>query len=147
MEAPRYLHLPPGYSPPDLAGIAPFKAVLVAECEVAPEWQSRVCDWLVRSGCLYAVAWGVKCEAWHDGVDLAHLAMFNYEPSPEDKFVMTSWHEGEPLSEAFWFSEMCASHPTIELEAYIVHIAPESREAEMIAAYRAAQTLADDAPR
>lgn len=143
MEAPRYLHLPPGSSPPDLAGIPPFKAVLVAESEVAPEWRLQVCDWLVRSGCLYVVAWGVKCEAWHDDVDLAHIAMFTFEPAPDDKFVMTTWHAGEPLSEAFWFCEMCALHPTIELEPWIVHIAAEGREAEMLSAYRAAQNLSD----
>lgn len=143
MTMPRYIHLFPGSALPDLAGIAPFKAVLVAECEVAPEWRFRVCDWLVRSGCLYAVAWGVKCEAWHDDVDFAHIAMFNYEPAPDDKFVMTSWHAGEPLSEAFWFCEMCALHPTIQLEPWIVHIASESRESETIAAYRAAQSAND----
>ena len=147
MATPRYLHLAPGSVPPDLSGIAPFKAVLVAECEVAPEWRSQVCDCLVRSGCLYAVAWGVKCEAWHDDVDLAHIAMFNYEPAPDDKFVMTSWHEGEPLSEAFWFAAMCAWHPTIELEAWIVHIASESNEAGLLAAYRSAQKSDDDAPK
>jgi hypothetical protein len=143
MATPHYLHLVPGSTAPDLTGTSPFKAVLVAECEVTPEWRFQVCDWLVRSGCLYAMAWGSQGEAWHDDVDLAHIAMFKYEPAPDDKFVMTTWHDGEPLSEVFWFSEMCAWHPTIKLKAYIVHIAPESREVELIAAYRAAQNSSD----
>ncbi len=42
METPRYLHLKPGDAPPRLEGVAPFKAVLVIDSEVTPEWQAQV---------------------------------------------------------------------------------------------------------
>ena len=88
MEAPRYLHLKPGAAPPRLEGVAPFKAVVVVDGEVTPEWQALVSDWLIRS-----------C------VDLANLAVLSYEEISDDDFVMTTWHANESLQETFWFSE------------------------------------------
>lgn len=78
MEAPRYLHLKPGEAPPRLEGVAPFKAVVVVDSEVTPEWQAQVSDWLVRSGCRWMImAWGRKCGDWDTSFDLARLAMFD----------------------------------------------------------------------
>ena len=111
MEAPRYLHLKPGVAPPRLEGVAPFKAVVVVDSEVTPEWQAQVSDWLVRSGCRWMMAWGRKCGDWDTSVDLANLAMFDYGEIPDDDFVVTTWHENESLQETFWFSEQCAMHP------------------------------------
>ncbi|MBL8656299.1 MAG: hypothetical protein JNJ92_02940 [Altererythrobacter sp.] len=54
---PQYLHLIPGALPPTLA-IDQFCGAIVSEISVEQEWRDRVAAWLVRSGCLYAVAWG-----------------------------------------------------------------------------------------
>ena len=139
MNAARYLHLKPGDFPPRLEGVAPFKAVVVVDSEVTPEWRSQVSDWLVQSGCLYMMAWGQNCGEWDTSVDLANMAMFDYGEIPDDKFVMTTWHENESLQQTFWFSEMCAWDPYLELETYIVHIAPESRATELLITFRAVQ--------
>jgi hypothetical protein len=116
METPIYIHLKPGDPPPRLEGVSPFKAVVVANSEVMPEGQAHVSDWLVRSGCRYMMAWGRMCSDWHSSVDVANLAKFNCGEIPEDDFVMTTSHENESLQEAFWFSERCAMHPSLELE-------------------------------
>lgn len=122
MEALEYLHLEPESVLPQLHG-TPFKAVIAIESDSTPSWREKVCDWLVRSGCRYAVTWGVECEAWHDEIDHANLEMFDYKDIPEDDFVMTTWHDA-PLQEAFWFCGNCAVHPTVGIEkVYIVHIA------------------------
>lgn len=144
METPRYLHLKPGEAPPPrLEGVAPFKAVVVVDSEVTPEWQAQVSDWLVRSGCRYMLAWGWKCGDWDTSVDLASLAMFDYGEIPDDDFVMTTWHANESLQETFWFAAGCA-HPSLKLErTYVVHIAPESRATELLKAFRAAQEETD----
>jgi hypothetical protein len=144
MEAPIYLHLEPGDAPRPLEGIAPFKAVVVVDSEVTPEWQTQVSDWLVQSGCRYMMAWGQKCSDWDSSVDEACLAMFDYGEIPEDGLVITTWHENESLQETFWFSERCAMHPSLELErTYVVHIAPEGRAAELLKTFRAAQEETD----
>ncbi|MDP2117017.1 MAG: hypothetical protein Q8J71_06445 [Brevundimonas sp.] len=135
-----YLYLSEGLKPPEREGGAPFRAIIVADQSVNADWRAHVTGWLVRSGCLYALAWGMDCEAWHDDVDEALLVAFDFNDIPEDRNVMTTWHNDEPLSETFWFAGFCARHPTVELDqTLIVHIAPEERETEMRRAYAEAQ--------
>jgi hypothetical protein len=91
------------------------------------------------------MAWGKDCSAWDSSVDEANLVRFDYGEIPEDDFVMTTWHADEPLEEAFWFSQFCAMHPSLELEkTYIVHISPEAKEAAMLQTFAAAQESTDD---
>lgn len=144
MEAPEYVHLRPGDAPPSLDDIAPFKAVVVVDADATPEWQSQISDWLVRSGCRYMMAWGRKCTEWNDSVDEASHARSDFGEIPEDDFVMTTWHDDEPLKEAFWFSQFSAMHPTLELQkTYIFHISPETREAHMLETFRKALEKAE----
>ncbi len=142
MDTLEYLHLNAGDAPPLLAVAAPFKAVVVIETEVTPEWRDQISEWLVRSGCLYMMAWGKRCSDWDTSVDDANLAMFNFGEIPEDSFVMTTWHENETLEEAFWFSQFCAMHPSVEIQrTYIVHVSPEPRRSAMLNAFSEAQVV------
>ena len=135
----RYLHLPAGQIPPDWEGPAPFKAVVVIEQDVSDEWRELVSDWLVRRGCLYMMAWGQDCSLWDDSVDLATLARFDYGDIPEDDFVMTTWHENEPLSEVLWYAAHVANHPTRDIgPTVILHVSAHPREAELLRASAAA---------
>lgn len=138
--APIYLHLRPGDNPPSIGGFGAFKAVVVSEAETSPEWQSLLSDWLVRSGCRYMMAWGLKCRDWHDSVDEANLTRFADAEISDDDLVMTTWHEAESLQETFWFSVRSAMHPSVELErTYVVHIAPVERSAEILKTFQDAQ--------
>lgn len=141
----RYIHLRPEDAPPSLAS-GPFCAVIVTEACASEAWRERTTEWLVQSGCLYAVAWGLDCEEWHDSVDAANLREFDYGDIPDDRFVMTTWHSQEPLVEAFWFAGQCAFHPTVDLtDTIVVHVSAEPLEAEMLQAFSESQTLPDDA--
>lgn len=134
-----YLHLTEGQGPP-VIGLGLFKAVIVADQDVAEDWRGSICDWLVGSGCLYAMAWGTGCGAWHDAVDIANLSAFGWGEIPEERHVMTTWHETEPLAETFWYAGFCAFHPTIPLaETLILHIGPEARRDDLLKAYVDAQ--------
>ena len=82
---------------PDISNLNPFRAVVAIEETVTQEWQSEVSRWLVESGCLYLMAWGNNCSSWDTSVDIANLEAFDYEDIPEVNFVMTTWHEDEPL--------------------------------------------------
>ena len=138
-----YVHLPPRSHPPAIGEAGPFKAVLVLEQAVADDWQNQISEWLVRSGCLYMMAWGVECSSWDDSVDWANLTVAGLNDVPDDQFVMTTWHDDEPLAETFWYAGFTARHPTVALEhVAIIDIGPTTRKAEMLEAYAAAQTPA-----
>lgn len=140
----QYLHLIPERPPPPLAH-RPFCAVIVIEVAAREDWRGRIAEWLVESGCLYAVTWGRDCEKWHDSVDDANLREFDHGDIPDDRFVMTTWHENEPLREALWFVGQCASHPTVSLnDTIIVDVSPEPREAALLRAFHESQELPDD---
>ena len=110
--------------------------IVVVEAEVSPEWRSLVSCWIVRSGCLYMMAWGVECSSWDDSVDRANLEEFRFGDIPEDRFVVTTWHADESLAEVFRFSKNNAFHPTVELQqTVLLHTAAESKEHELLAAY------------
>lgn len=137
-----YVHLPPESQLPSVGEAGPFRAVLVLEQAVRDDWQSQVSDWLVKSGCLYMMAWGVECSSWDDSVDWANHSVVGLDDIPDDRFVMTTWHDDEPLAETFWFAGWTAHHPTVSLEeVIIIDIGPTNREGEMLGAYAAAQTL------
>ena len=131
-----YLRLQSGDPLPALDGFSPYKAIVVIEDVVDSEWQAAVSRWLADSGCLYMMAWGKDCESWHDSVDLAR-DQFGYGEIPDDKFIMTTWHDDEPLKEVVWFAEFPALHPTIELESVLfLRIGAVDRQSEFEDLYR-----------
>ncbi|MCJ8159400.1 hypothetical protein [Sphingomonas sp. LaA6.9] len=139
-----YLHLSPDHPPPRVEP-RPYRAVLIAEHAVSQVWRDVVASWLVESGCLYFIAWGVACEAWHDTVDWTVLEAFDFGDIPDDRFVMTTWHDKEPLPDALWFAGNCASHPDVDLaETVILHVACEDRRAATLELYRESQVMVDE---
>lgn len=136
-----YIHLPPEAQVPVVGEARPFKSVLVLQQAVSTEWQSQVSEWLVKSGCLYMMAWGAECSSWDDSVDWANRSVVGLDDIPDDHFVMTTWHEDESLSDTFWFAGFTAHHPTVPLEhVAIIDIGPMHRERQMLQAYKEAQT-------
>lgn len=139
-----YLHLRPDQPLPQTAA-RPYRAVLIAELAVSQAWRDEVTAWLISSGCLYFIAWGIACEDWHDAVDWTVLEAFDFGEIPDDKFVMTTWHDKKPLSEALWFAGNCASHPDVHLaETVIVHISANERRTAMLQLYCDSQDTADE---
>lgn len=143
-ELVEYIHLPAGADLPEIA-VGPRKFLVIAEQAVSTDWQEAVSDWIVKSGCLYLMAWSINCENWHHSVDYAYLARHDFGEVADDCFMMTTWHDDEPLSEVFWFGLACAFHPTVELHrTTLLHIAPEPRSEEILAQYEAGRAAADD---
>lgn len=128
-----YVHLPAASPPPRVTWPTPFIAVLVLEQAVAADWQAEISRWLVASGCLFALAWGVECSSWDTSIDMANLETFDFGEVPDESFVMTTWHDDEPLEEALWYAKYNAFHPVAELDHHVlVHVAPAARPAELI---------------
>ena len=136
----QYIHLIPEEAPPPLAHTKSC-AVIITEVSASESWRERTTEWLVQIGCLYAVAWGRECEKWHDSVDGANLREFDFGVIPEERFVMTTWHENDALREAFWFAGQCAFHPPETLtRTIILHVSGEPREVAVLQEFRESQT-------
>jgi len=132
-----YLQLQPQLEKLPLCGFGPFKAVVIIEQEVTSGWRRKVSEWLVENDCLYMLAWGHNCSAWDDSVDIANLEQFDYGEIPDDRFIMTTWHESEPLHEVFWFSKHSAIHPHVELmKTVLIHVSVESKERELLESFK-----------
>lgn len=127
----KYLQLQPNSNLPDISDTVPFRSVVIIEETVQEEFQRKVSDWLVNSGCLYMMAWGKNCKSWDDSVDKSNIKKFEHKEIPDENFVMTTWHDDEPLEEVFWFSKHCAFHPDIELkDTLLLHISFCNKENE-----------------
>ncbi len=132
----KYILLNPDTEPPNVSEMRPFRSIVIVEETVEQEWQEWISDWLVGSGCLYMMAWGKDCSSWDDSVDHSNLKEWDYKDIPEDKFVMTTWHDDESLEDVFWFSKHIASHPSVDIrDTLLVHIAQKTKENEFIDLY------------
>ncbi len=131
-----YVHLPAGSELPEIKP-EPCRVVVIIDQHLTTEWQEMVSEWIIAIGCLYMMAWGLECSSWDDSVDWANLGAVDSIEIPDDKFVMTTWHENEPLEEAFFHCGLCAFHPTIDLpKVILLDITAEARPAELIEQYR-----------
>ena len=131
-----YLRLEPEQTLPKWPFNSPYQAVLVIEENVSSEWQQHVSAWLVETGCLYMMAWGEYCSSWDDSVDMANMKKFNFKKVPDKEFVMTTWHENEPLDEVFFYSKNNAIHPEMGvLEPVIIHISKTDKRDVFLSKY------------
>ena len=133
---PTYLHLLPEQEPPARPCPAPFRALLIIEAACASNWRDTVSRWLVERGCLYAMTWGKGSTEWDTSIDIANIEKFDFKEIPEDEFVMTTWHDSEPLTEAMWYAKNNAYHPTVELlSTLLVHVADVPEQAKILSVY------------
>jgi hypothetical protein len=143
---PHYVRITPGEQLPDISNHAPFKAVVIIATEYEPEWQREVSRWLVGSGCLYMMAWGPDCSSWDDSVDHANISDFAPDDIPDDKFVMTTWHDKESLENVFWFAQFCAQNSYDDgslKRTLIIHVSREDARAWMEQLFDRSYTLAE----
>lgn len=84
------------------------------------EERGKVAAHLVASGCRYAVCSGFESSKWDDAVDLAYLDTSPEFNPPDEKFVMTSWHEQESLREVAEFFVLNRSFDFFEPAAFVI---------------------------
>jgi hypothetical protein len=134
-----YLCVQPESELPDISELKPFRVVIVINEKLSKDWLEKISRWLANSTCLYAMTWGKQCEQMHDQIDLANLEAYEFKEIPEDKFMMTTWHEKEPLSEVFWYSKNCAFHPSVDLpQVLLLHISMTDRQEHFLSEYQTA---------
>ena len=73
-----------------------------------------------------------------DGTVLGPGDYVIYEPG-DDKFVMTTWHENEPLKDVYFFSKNNAAHSVVEIDnTLLLHISRCNMEKEFLVDYESA---------
>jgi hypothetical protein len=134
-----YVQVNPSGALPIISQWAPFKAVVAIDADYDVEWQARASKWLVESGCVYMMAWGPNCESWDESVDLANLEQFDFGDIPDEQYVLTSWHDDEPLKELLWSVQISNQYLDVHLaHTLIVHICREDKGDELLKLYAAA---------
>jgi hypothetical protein len=131
----RYLRVEPEGKLAPYDGVRPFRAVVVVEAAVSPEWQLAASKWLVRSGCLYMLAWGRQCSSCDDSVDIASIALAEAGEVSASELVMTTWHQNELLSEVFEFAKgsAVAADPQVAIaETLVFHVSSVDRSKEYL---------------
>ena len=115
-----YIFLPEDVPVSVPKGMTKFKCLILIERDVGEDYRCLVSKALVEAGCLYSLAWGIECSAWDDNVDWAFLEAYDFKASPEEKFVMTTWHENESLAETVAFAKHCTKYSEVKLEDFLV---------------------------
>ncbi|WP_379920842.1 hypothetical protein [Erythrobacter sp. R86502] len=134
-ERVEYIHLPTGSPLPSLEP-TPRRVIVIVEQDVSSDWQDEVSKWIVDTGCLYMMAWGRDCSSWDDSVDWANRDRIGEAELTDENHVMTTWHADEPLSEVFFFNQMCAWHPMLDLELVtILDVTEHERSSDILLAY------------
>lgn len=83
--------------------VSPFILFVAAEASQDAEVEiRRFAVEAVDAGCAYLCAWGEGCSFVHDMFDLASI--------DANRFVLSSWHSDEALSDALWFA-LCDAWP------------------------------------
>lgn len=95
----------------------PFACLLYSnQDDLTNDEMMSVANWLVSSGCRYAVCAGLNCSEWHDTVDTADIIR---DPTTQ-KLVMTTWHEDETIEDIVWFWLNSTDFDDIAFENYLV---------------------------
>jgi hypothetical protein len=97
--------------------------------------RDKIATELVASGCRYAVCSGYESSKWDDAVDLAFLETSAEFNPPDEKFVMTSWHDGESLRDVAQFFALNTSFDFFEPAAFVIVAVgedPGAHEAERL---------------
>jgi hypothetical protein len=77
--------------------------LVVSVKDVTADEQRELSEAFVAQGCRYAVCTGVRASEWDDSIDHASVVAELDGLRPEDRLVMTAWHDDEPLVEVARF--------------------------------------------
>ncbi|MEP6343998.1 MAG: hypothetical protein ABJ275_11860 [Maricaulaceae bacterium] len=134
VETIQYIHLAPETSPSATISERPFSAVIATTVEITSDWRHLVSEWLIKEGCRCTMAWGKDGTLWDDSVDIAHLEAFDWGDIPDNKMIMTTWHDDETLSDVLWSAKHSIFHPpeSVINHLIILDISNEPRENYLI---------------
>lgn len=75
---------------------------------------------IVEQGCRYAVCAGHQCSTWDDSIDMTLLYEHPDYNSPDDKMIMTTWHDNEPYDDIVYYFLNLTSFNEFVAERFII---------------------------
>jgi len=108
--------------------------LVVGDGDVSPDERAALSEQFVRQGCRYAVCAGSACTLWDDSIDMVGV-MDDIESRPA-QFVMTTWHDEEPVVDVVEFFALNTRFEERVAAAFVVLVlgGPPELEAEVRAA-------------
>jgi hypothetical protein len=93
---------------------SPYLAVLWISEGVTDQWQQKISEWLIDTGCLYMLVWqgGVGGHDWIDSLNESGKKAVAVRNVAELHSVVSACYEYVALREVLNFAEREAVHPT-----------------------------------
>ncbi len=110
--------------------------VAVYDSTVTHDNRNQISDALIEQGCRYGVCFGYECSLWDDALDWAFMVSDPDCNPPDDRFVMTSWHEDEPLEDVIFFFLQATACGDFTPQNFIVLMIGDGPAEEIAAAVR-----------
>jgi hypothetical protein len=97
--------------------ISPFEEdyallLVIASPLVSLGQRDGITSGIVNSRCQYALTFGHDCEIWHDIIDETCVG----DGAGEERFIMTTWHDDEPIEDVIDFLWWNTSYEEFESE-------------------------------
>lgn len=97
--------------------ISPFEEnyallLVIASPLISVGQRDRITSDIVNSRCQYALTFGHDCEVWHDIIDETCVG----DVTCEERFIMTTWHDDEPIEDVIDFLWSNTSYEEFESE-------------------------------
>lgn len=126
-----FLRLDPPYDTAIPGFGSPFVTIVVA-CDptLMPDKQADISTQLVAKDCRYVLAWGIDSSSWDDSVDMAFIATDPEFNPPNDRMVMTTWHDNETIDDVVWFALMNTNFDCHKFHDYLALMIGDSPEIE-----------------
>lgn len=83
--------------------------LVVIDLSISGDERDALSQQIIAQGCRYAVCTGHQCSRWDDSIDMAYLATSPDFSPPDERSVMTTWHENEPLEDVIQFFRFCTT--------------------------------------
>ena len=106
--------------------------IVVYDSQVSHDNRSAITDALIKQGCRYGVCLGYDCSGWDDSLDWSYIFSDPDFSPPNDRFVMSTWHEDEPLEDTIFHFLKCTKFDAFSPRNFVVAIIGEGPHEEII---------------
>ncbi len=102
--------------------------LVIASPFVTVGQRDRITSDIVSSRCQYALTFGHDCEAWHDAIDWTCVG----DGAGGERFLMTTWHDDEPIEDVvdfLWWNTSYGEFASERLAVAIIGVDSELESA------------------